>query len=62
MAIVDPRNTSRTCPSCGCVDKRNRLTQSTFSCIGCGLAGPADVIAADIIRRAAVNRPYVDAA
>lgn len=56
---VDPRNTSRTCPQCGCVDKRNRQTQANFSCIQCGFAGPADYIAAgNIARRAAVNLPY----
>src|SRR5439155_6913863 len=30
---VDPRNTSRTCPQCGCVDKRNRKSQSEFQCV-----------------------------
>jgi putative transposase len=55
---VDPRNTSRTCPSCGLVDKRNRPSQDVFKCIGCGSAGRADHIAAENIRRAAVNRPY----
>lgn len=28
VAIVDPRNTSRTCPACGCIDKANRTSQS----------------------------------
>jgi putative transposase len=55
---VDPRNTSRTCPSCGLVDKRNRPSQAVFQCIGCHYAGVADHIAAENIRRAAVNRPY----
>lgn len=57
---VNPRHTSRTCPVCGCVDKRNRPSQSTFSCISCGHAGLADNIAAiNIGRRAAVNTPNV---
>lgn len=57
---VDPRNTSRTCPACGCIDKRNRPDQSTFSCVACGYAGFADHIAAiNIGRRAAVNPPNV---
>lgn len=57
---VDPRNTSRTCPACGCIDKRNRPTQRLFSCISCGFSGPADIIAAgNIARRAAVNLPNV---
>ena len=55
---VDPRNTSRLCPACGHIDKANRRTQAVFYCTSCGLAGPADVIAAgNIARRAAVNQP-----
>ena len=57
---VDPRNTSRTCPVCGCVDKANRPTQDKFSCVACGFAGLADHIAAgNIARRAVVNLPNV---
>ena len=59
VVAVDPRNTSRTCPVCGCIDKRNRPNQSTFSCIACGHSGLADLIAAgNIASRAAVNPPY----
>jgi IS605 OrfB family transposase len=55
---VDPRNTSRTCPICGCIDKRNRKTQATFSCVSCGYSASADTNAAQNIRaRAIVNRP-----
>jgi putative transposase len=57
---VDPRNTSRTCPACGHTGRANRKTQSSFVCTSCGLAGLADVIAAEKIRvlgRAAVNPP-----
>jgi len=58
--LVDPRNTSRTCPACGHVDKTNRTSQSKFSCVVCGFAGLADHIAAvNIGRRAAVNPPIV---
>ena len=58
--VVDPRNTSRTCPACGHVDKANRPSQSKFSCVVCGFAGLADHIAAvNIGRRAAVNPPIV---
>jgi IS605 OrfB family transposase len=59
VVLVDPRNTSRTCPDCGCgcVDQRNRPSQATFSCVRCGFAGHADTIAAEIIRRATVSRP-----
>jgi putative transposase len=58
--LVDPRNTSRTCPACGHVDKANRPSQSKFSCMVCGFAGLADHIAAiNIGRWAAVNPPIV---
>lgn len=55
---VDPRNTSRTCPVCGCIDKNNRKTQALFLCTSCGFSANADVNAAvNIAARAAVNRP-----
>ncbi len=50
VVFVDPANTSRTCPVCGHVDKRNRRSQSEFQCRRCGHAGPTDVIAARNIR------------
>jgi putative transposase len=60
VILVDPRNTSRTCPSCGTVDKRNRPTRDEFRCVSCGLAGPADRIAAtNIAARAGNDRPIV---
>lgn len=59
VVAVDPRNTSRTCPECGNVDKRNRPSQSVFRCRGCGFGGPADTIAArNIARRADSDRPH----
>jgi putative transposase len=55
--FVEPRTTSRTCPTCGHCAKENRKTQASFVCTSCGFAGPADVIAAgNIASRAAVNR------
>lgn len=63
LVAVDPRNTSRTCPCCGHIDKANRKTQETFLCVICGFSGLADHIAAVNIRsRAVVNRPNVSAA
>lgn len=60
--MVDPRNSSRTCPACGHVDKHNRPNQSTFSCVSCGFAGLADTIAALNIRaRARGDAPMVAA-
>jgi IS605 OrfB family transposase len=57
VELVDPRNTSLTCPGCGEVDKKNRLERDRFQCVGCGFAGPADAVAAENIRRAAGSRP-----
>lgn len=60
VIAVDPRNTSRTCPCCGHVDKANRKNQDKFLCVDCGFSGLADYIAAvNISRRAAVNRPDI---
>ena len=60
IILVDPRNTSRTCPACGYIDKANRLSQSQFLCRSCGFAAPADHTAAvNIAARAAVIRPMV---
>jgi len=57
VILVDPRNTSRTCISCRYIDKKNRVSRDYFCCQSCGYAGPADNIAAENIRRAAVNQP-----
>jgi transposase len=43
---VDPRNTSRTCSSCGHCAKENRKSQSQFRCLECGLMLNADFNAA----------------
>lgn len=62
VRLVDPRNTSRTCTSCGHVSKKNRRSRDSFCCVSCGFAGPADTVAAiNIGRRAAVNQPYATA-
>lgn len=59
LVLVDPKNTSRTCLICGCVDRRNRKSQSEFICIQCGFGHHADTVAAiNISRRAAGNQPY----
>lgn len=63
VKAVDPRNTSRTCPCCGHIDKANRRTQSKFLCVICGFSGLADHIAAtNIRRRASVTTPNVSTA
>ncbi|HZR98761.1 MAG TPA: transposase [Chloroflexota bacterium] len=49
LVRVDPRNTSRTCPRCGVIDKANRPTQALFLCTSCRFSAPADVVAAGVI-------------
>lgn len=50
---INPANTSRTCPSCGTIDKANRLTQALFRCVSCGHTMNADQNAAVNILRSA---------
>ncbi len=58
VLFVDAHYTSQACSCCGCIDKRNRPDQATFSCISCSHAEAADTNAARVIRaRAAVTRP-----
>jgi IS605 OrfB family transposase len=60
VVLVDPRNTSRECPICHHIDKRNRKSQSEFRCVACDYAANADWVGArNIAARAAVNRPLV---
>lgn len=63
VVFIDPRNTSRQCRECGCVDKKNRTNQANFSCVSCGHQAPADLNAARNIRaKGAVISPCVLAA
>jgi putative transposase len=59
VTLVDPRNTSRTCPECGHCDKANRRSQSKFLCQQCGYTANADCVAARNIQTVAVNLPMV---
>ncbi|MFC4470669.1 zinc ribbon domain-containing protein [Streptomyces xiangluensis] len=53
VVAVDPRNTSRSCPSCGHVAKENRLTQAKFQCTACGMTANADHVGAlNVLNRA----------
>ena len=57
---VDPRNTSRTCPSCSFISKANRKTRDLFCCKKCGFSGSADLVAAwNIQAKAVINQPMV---
>lgn len=48
---VDPKNTSRTCPSCNHIAKENRESQAVFKCVACGHRDHADSNAAFNIRQ-----------
>jgi transposase len=43
--LVSPRNTSITCPKCGCIDHENRNGER-FICVDCGYQADADITAA----------------
>ena len=60
IKIVDPHNTSRECPQCHVIDKRNRKNRDAFKCVQCGYGGEADYVASlNIKSRVAVNQPIV---
>lgn len=60
VVFVSAKDTSRTCPVCGYIDRKNRPNRDSFRCVQCGFAGPADHVAAlNIAARAAVNQPIV---
>jgi len=42
---IDPRGTSITCPLCGHVSKRNRVSKEEFICENCGFKLNAQYIA-----------------
>lgn len=58
VVFVDPAYTSKACSVCGCIDKKNRPDQATFSCVSCGHSDHADLNGARNIRaRATVTTP-----
>ena len=67
LIVIDPRNTSRTCPACGHCAKENRRTQSEFLCKECGFQANADWVGSVNMRkrgleaRANVMSPMVSA-
>lgn len=56
VMVVDPRNTSRTCPHCGHTAKENRPTQEAFHCVSCGHSAHADTVGALNVLRAGLVR------
>jgi len=60
IALVDPRNSSKTCSVCGHCSSANRPSRNDFVCEACGHVAPADLnAAANIAARAAVEQPTV---
>jgi putative transposase len=61
LYVVEPANTSRECPKCHYIDKRNRPERNIFRCILCRYEAMADFVAATNIaaRAANVNQPIV---
>jgi transposase len=57
VVVVDPRNTSRECSSCGHTESANRPSQGVFRCLACGHAEHADVNAAKNIRARGLRVP-----
>jgi IS605 OrfB family transposase len=58
VLAVDARYTSQRCPRCGHTAKSNRSSRDWFCCRRCGLAGPADFVAAVNVR-ARARRAWV---
>ena len=52
VIVINPKNTSRTCPACHHISALNRPTQAEFVCVECGHSEHADVNAAINILRA----------
>ena len=55
VEFVDARYSSQACSRCGFIDKRNRVSQSEFSCQHCGHQQNADLNAADNLARRATG-------
>ncbi|KOV80174.1 transposase [Nocardia sp. NRRL S-836] len=53
VLTVDARYTSQMCPRCRHSERANRPSRDNFHCRRCGLAGPADVVAAVNVRNRA---------
>lgn len=65
VKFIDPRNSSRTCPACGSVSKKNRPTRDKFACHSCGFTADADTNGAVNLRARAIGagvsiRPYAE--
>lgn len=56
VILIDPRNTSRTCSTCGHCEKVNRKNQAEFVCKKCGHNENADFNAAKNIRNLGLHQ------
>jgi len=52
---VDARNTSQTCPECGCIVEKP-LSERQHHCPHCGYTAPRDVAAARVILNRGLNK------
>jgi putative transposase len=52
LIVVNPANTSCTCPHCGHCAAENRVTQAEFRCVSCDHQAHADVVGATNVLRA----------
>ena len=55
VILVDAKNSSRECASCGHIAKENRETQPVFCCLACGHSSNADLNASVVIERRGTN-------
>jgi IS605 OrfB family transposase len=51
---VDPRDTSKKCPACNHVSRKNRIRREVFLCDECGYFDHADIVGANNIRSGAL--------
>jgi putative transposase len=65
MTVIDPNDTSRTCPESGVIDNANCKTRPMFSCTSCGHTAAADFITAGniaVLARGAACNPALSSA
>jgi len=55
ILLINPKDTSKTCPRCGHISSRNRKSQSLFTCQACGISLNADFSASQNIRQLGIS-------
>ena len=61
LILVPAQGTSQTCAACGCRDRRNRESQSSFACIYCWRLAHADINASQVVLDRAVQDALCEA-